>query len=201
MKKKILIVDDDLILRTLLEENLSSQGYEVETAASGEAAVAMLARHRYNLVITDLVMEKMSGLEVLRRAKEQDKNIIVFVLTGYGELDSAVEALRAGAEDYLLKPYNAEELFMRIARVLEKQEMQRTIDLYENILSICSECKKIRDDSESEPGRGEWLSMEQYLSRTTGSAMSHGLCPSCYRKQLRELENMKGAPPSNKKKI
>ena len=201
MKKKILVVDDDLILRTLLEENLTSQGYEVDTASSGEVAVARLARQQYNLVITDLVMEKMGGLEVLRRAKEQDNNIIVFVLTGYGELDSAVEALRAGAEDYLLKPYNAEELFMRIARVLEKQEMQRTIDLYEDILSICSECKKIRDDSESEPGQGEWVSMEKYLSRTIGSAMSHGLCPSCYRRQLRELENMKEPTSSNEKKI
>jgi DNA-binding response OmpR family regulator len=201
MKKKILVVDDDLILRTLLEENLTGEGYEVDTAASGEVAVAMLASHQYNLVITDLVMDKMSGLEVLRRAKEQDKNIIVFVLTGYGELDSAVEALRAGAEDYLLKPYNAEELFMRIARNLEKQEMRKTIDLYENILSICSECKKIRDDSASEPGQGEWVSMEQYLSKTIGSAMSHGLCPVCYKRHLRELENLKNTGESGEKKI
>ena len=193
MKKRILVVDDDLILRTLLEENLTAEGYAVDTAASGEVAVAMLASHQYNLVITDLVMDRMSGLEVLRRAKEQDKNIIVFVLTGYGELDSAVEALRAGAEDYLLKPYNAEELFMRIARNLEKQEMRKTIDLYENILSICSECKKIRDDAEGEPGQGEWVSMEQYLSRTIGSAMSHGLCPSCYERRLQELDNLKNS--------
>jgi len=198
MKKRILVVDDDRILRTLLEENLTGQGYEVDTASSGEKAVAMLARHPYNLVITDLVMKEMGGLEVLRRAKEFDSKIIVFVLTGYGELDSAVEALRAGAEDYLLKPYNAEELYMRIARVLEKQEMQRTIDLYENILSICSECKKIRDDSECEPGQGDWVSMEKYLSRTTGSAMSHGLCPSCYKKRLRELDKLMGQGEAKK---
>jgi len=198
MKKKILVVDDEEIIRKTLELNLLDEGYAVDTAASGEEACALFG-NGYNLIITDLMMEKVGGLDVLRRAKELDAGIIVFILTGYGELESAVEALRAGAEDYLLKPYNHDELLLRISRVFEKQDMQTTIDLYENILSICSECKKIRDDSNCKQGTGDWVSMEKYLSRTTGSSLSHGLCPDCYRRRLNELENFSERTSRNKK--
>ena len=198
MKKKILIVDDEAIIRKTLELNLLNEGYTVDTASSGEEALALLD-NGYHLIITDLMMEGIDGLEVLRQAKEKDVRTIVFILTGYGELNSAVEALRAGAEDYLLKPYNHDELLMRITRVFEKQDMQETIDLYENILSVCSECKKIRDDSGCQHGHGVWVSMEKYLSRTTGSAMSHGLCPDCYRRRMQELDTMADRDSENKK--
>ncbi len=198
MKKKILVVDDEEIIRKMLELNLLDEGYSVDTAASGEEACALF-ENGYDLIITDLMMEGVGGLDVLRRAKDFDANIIVFILTGYGELQSAVEALRAGAEDYLLKPYNHDELLLRIGRVFEKQDMRTTIDLYENILSICSECKKIRDDTAGEQEGGDWVSMEKYLSRTTGSSLSHGLCPDCYRRRLHELENISNQISRNKK--
>ncbi len=198
MKKKILVVDDEEIIRKMLELNLLDEGYTVDTAASGEEACALF-ENGYDLIITDLMMEGVGGLDVLRRAKDLNANIIVFILTGYGELESAVEALRAGAEDYLLKPYNHDELLLRIGRVFEKQDMRTTIDLYENILSICSECKKIRDDTVGEQEGGDWVSMEKYLSRTTGSSLSHGLCPDCYRRRLHELENISNQIPRNKK--
>ena len=142
MKKKILIVDDEEIVRKTLELNLLDEGYSVDIASSGEEAVALFD-NGYDLIITDLMMEGMDGLEVLEQAKAKDQNTIVFILTGYGELESAVSALRAGAEDYLLKPYNCSELMIRLFRIFEKQNMRKTIDLYEDILSICSECKKI----------------------------------------------------------
>jgi len=191
MKKRILLVDDEAIIRKILELNLLDEGYEVDTAASGEEAVAMLGAG-YDLIITDLMMAGIDGLEVLRQAKKGDKNSSVFILTGYGELDSAVSALRAGADDYLLKPYNHEELLLRVARTFKKQEMQHTLDLYEDILSICSECKKIRDDNGGEQGNGDWVEIEEYLGKTTGSAMSHGLCPECYRKRRKELRRIIG---------
>lgn len=186
MKKKILVVDDEEIIRKTLEINLLDAGYTVDTASSGEEACAQF-KNRYDLIITDLMMGGISGLDVLRRAKELDGNIIVFILTAYGELETAVEALRAGAEDYLLKPYNPDELLLRISRIFEKQKMRATIDMYENILSVCCECKKIRDDTGSEQGGETWISLEKYIHRTTGSSLSHGLCPECYRRRLNEL--------------
>jgi DNA-binding response OmpR family regulator len=191
MRKKILIVDDEAIIRKILELNLLDEGYEVDTAVSGEKAVAMLDIG-YDLIITDLMMEGIDGLEVLKQAKKGENNSSVFILTGYGELDSAVSALRAGADDYLLKPYNHEELLVRVARTFKKQDMQNTLDLYEDILSICSECKKIRDDNGGEQGNGDWITIEKYLSKATGSAMSHGLCPDCYQKRRKELRQIIG---------
>ncbi|NOQ47302.1 MAG: response regulator [Desulfobulbaceae bacterium] len=187
--KKVLIVDDEKIIRKSLQQDLQDEGYEVETAASGEIAETMLDRG-YDLIITDLVMEGMDGIDVLKSAKKINSNQSVFILTGYGVLNSAVSALRLGAEDYLLKPYNHDELMIRIAKCLEKQQMQTTISLYEDILSICSECKKIRDDEGRERGTGEWISIEQYISRATGNRLSHGLCPGCYHRQMEELKQL-----------
>jgi DNA-binding response OmpR family regulator len=194
MSKNILVVDDEEIVRRTLELNLLDEGYSVDTASTGEEAVAMFD-NGYDLIITDLMMEGMDGLEVLEQAKKKDRNIIVFILTGYGELESAVSALRAGAEDYLLKPYNYSELMVRLTRIFEKQDMRKTIDLYEDLLSICSECKKIRDDAGCEKGTGEWMSIEQYLGKTTGSVLSHGLCPECYRMRMDELQKMMNGRP------
>ena len=69
------------------------------------------------------------------------------------------------------------------------QKMEKTLKMYENLLSICSECKKIRDDSSTTKEKGEnWISIEKYLSKTTGSDLSHGICPECYKKKIKELD-------------
>ena len=117
---------------------------------------------------------------VLYEAKKQDPGIGTIILTGYGDMTSAIEALRLGADDYLLKPCDAGELLIRVARCLERQEAFRKIKLYENILPICIYCKNIRDDAGTEPGKGKWLRMEEYLSRKIGTDVSHGCCPVCY---------------------
>jgi len=96
------------------------------------------------------------------------------------DMESAIEALRLGADDYVLKPCNPEELFLRIESFIEKQEALRTIQLYENILPICAYCKSIRDDTNVVPGKGEWVSVETYISRKSGAMLSHGICPKCF---------------------
>ncbi len=185
----VLIVDDEQLIRESLRLDLLDQGCRVDMAASGEEAVTML-EHEYDLIVTDLIMEGMSGLDVLRAAKEQRPDQAVFILTGYGELDSAISALRLGADDYLLKPYNHEELILRVNRCLTGRKLQQTVKLYESLLSICSECKKIRDDEPHEGGDARWISIEQFVCKTTGSNLSHGICPECYRKKMKELNEM-----------
>ena len=187
ISKKILLIDDEKIIRLSLQQDLRDEGYEVETAADGETGVAMFDRE-YDLIITDLMMEGMDGVEVLQRAKEKDPYQAVFILTGYGELKSAINALRLGAADYLLKPYNYEELLLRIQNCLEKQELRKKISLYENILPICCDCRKIRDDEKCGFGKGEWLSMEQYFHQKMNIMPSHGYCPECAEKFFQEIE-------------
>ena len=158
----------------------------VDIAEDGETAIRMLDR-KYDLIITDLMMEGIDGIAVLRSARELNPKQAVFILTGYGELDSAINALRLGAADYLLKPYNHEELLLRISSCLEKRGLQRKINLYEDILPICCECGKIRDDEGRERGTGEWFSVEEYFHKKLNLKPSHGYCEECRQKQLDEI--------------
>lgn len=185
--KVILLVDDEEIIRETLRRDLEEGGYEVITAENGEKAVKLVRKHHVDLVVTDLMMEGMDGIEVLKKAKEQDPEVCVVILTGFGDLASAIGAVRYGADDYLLKPYDFNDLQLRISRCLEKQELQRRIKIYEEILPICSVCRKIRDDCGKEHGSGDWLSMEEYFSRRTGVKPSHSYCPVCFKKAEKEI--------------
>ena len=187
---RVLIVDDENSIRISLADELEDEGYSVTTAASGEEAFDILKENDFDLIITDLIMEGIGGIEVLKKAKTLDPVISVLILTGYGNLETAIAALRLGADDYLLKPCEIDELLLRVKRGLEKREMQKKIALYENIFPVCAGCKKIRDDDGREPGSGEWLQMEAYIIRKTGVQPSHGLCPECVKKMRAELDGI-----------
>ncbi|MDH3494091.1 MAG: sigma-54 dependent transcriptional regulator [Acidobacteriota bacterium] len=119
-RKSILVVDDEKGQREILEMILSGEGYDVTTASSGEAAMKFVADRHFDLVLTDLKMTGMSGLDLLKELTDFDKSIIVLLLTAHGSVDSAVDALRLGAFDYLQKPYDSEKLLETISRALNK---------------------------------------------------------------------------------
>src|SRR5215218_1535244 len=121
-RKNILVVDDEKSQREILEMILSAEGYDVTTASSGEAALKMAREHRFDLVLTDLKMTGIDGIELLQRLLAYDSSIIVILLTAHGSIDSAKEALRRGAFDYLEKPYDRETLLDTIRRALTKLE-------------------------------------------------------------------------------
>ncbi|MBA7669328.1 hypothetical protein ES703_77458 [subsurface metagenome] len=85
-------------------------------------------------------------------------------------------------DDYLVKPYESEELFFRVRKCLNKFELSRKLKFYEKILPVCCMCKKIRDDAHREPGTGEWLSMEKYLHDKADIDVTSSYCPDCARK-------------------
>lgn len=120
-KKSILIVDDEEIVRYSLVNILGSHGYETTDVASGADALRILYERTYNLVLTDLVMEGMDGLELVEHIKVISPKTVVLVLTGYGSIKTAISALRLGVYDYLLKPCDEDELLIRIRRALEMQ--------------------------------------------------------------------------------
>jgi two-component sensor histidine kinase len=119
---RILLVDDDSFICISLGRNLEHLGYHVTTADSGNIALEMLERERFDIVVSDLVMRRPDGLVVLRRCKELRPETAVIILTGFGDLDSAVAAIRLGADDYVNKPCDAEELSAHIARCTTKQQ-------------------------------------------------------------------------------
>jgi len=126
MKGKILIVDDERNTRKSLEEILRLEGYEVEAAGDGKSAVKALENGQFDLMLLDLKMQGMDGLEVLRFSTEHAPTCKVIMLTAHGSLESAIQALRQGAHDYILKPAKPEELIASVNKgISERQDSER----------------------------------------------------------------------------
>ena len=119
MKAKILVIDDDTSLRRVLEYNLQEEGYEVQAASSGEEGLYLFGQSQPNLVITDMKMPGMDGLMVLKSIKERSPETLVVIITAFGTIDVAVEAMKAGAYDYITKPFNREALKLTIKKALQ----------------------------------------------------------------------------------
>src|SRR4026209_2309501 len=117
-RKSILVVDDEKSQREILEMILADEGCDVTTAASGEAALKFARERSFDLALTDLKMTGMDGIELLQQLLAHDSSIIVILLTAHGTIDSAKEALRRGAFDYLQKPFDRDALLATIKRAL-----------------------------------------------------------------------------------
>jgi len=119
MPRRILVIDDDTSLRRVLEYNLQEEGYEVFAAADGAEGLRIFDEQQPDLVITDLKMPGTSGFQVLEGVKERSRQVPVMVLTAFGAVETAVEAMKLGAYDYITKPFNRDELRLTVRKALE----------------------------------------------------------------------------------
>ena len=124
-QQTILVVDDEAKMRRLLEIMLTQVGYEVLQAADGVEALAMTAAHTVDLVITDLRMPRLDGIGLLRQLREQDGELPVIVVTAYGSVESAVDAMKYGASDYILRPFEIDAVEAAVQRALKLGRVQR----------------------------------------------------------------------------
>ncbi len=122
---KILIVDDELIMRESLAGWLERDGHDVETAASGEEALERLKNTRFDILLVDIKMDGMTGLDVLKQVKTTDPDTAVVMITAYGSISTAIEAMKNGAFEYLLKPFDPDELGVLIEKIIQYQEQDR----------------------------------------------------------------------------
>ncbi len=153
---RLLVVDDEAIARDNLALALRRQGHEAVTAGSGSEALALLQGGDFDMVLTDLMMEGMDGLELLRSIKAKYPDVEVVVITGYPTVDTAVEAMRAGAYDYLAKPYRIDEARLLVHKALEKRRLR---------LEVARLREQLRDRSLPVPLLGEAPCMRE-LKRT-----------------------------------
>ena len=123
----ILVVDDDRAFRVATRTLLEDEGYSVMLATNGEEALAVLGVTPVDLVITDMMMEKMTGLVLLSRLREKLPEVPVIMVTGFGSIQTAVEAMRLGAADYVTKPHNNDELLIKIRKTLQGRERDREL--------------------------------------------------------------------------
>jgi two-component system, NtrC family, response regulator AtoC len=125
-RKQILVVDDEPNLRRVLSAQLARDGYDVHTAEDGEQALEILGEHHIDLVITDLKMPKLDGMELLRRAVAMDQELPVVMITAHGTVDNAVEALKTGAFDYITKPFDQAEVRTIVKKALKTRDLSAT---------------------------------------------------------------------------
>ena len=122
-KARVLIVDDEPSARSGLAKLLEQEGYEVETAADGVLALELVAERAPNLIVTDLKMPNMDGMALVAKVREQNPEIPTIVTTAFSDVSSAVQAMRAGAEDYLTKPIDFDSLLLAVERALQRREL------------------------------------------------------------------------------
>lgn len=138
MKKRILLVDDEKNILKVMSASLKKEGYDVETARSGEEAIGKIGNNRYNLVITDYKLPRINGLDLIQELKSKDPELPIIILTAYGTIEKAVEAMKKGAYNYLTKPINLEELNIVVSDAIERYALieenkalrQRLLDKY-----------------------------------------------------------------------
>lgn len=157
MKHRILLVEDDSKARSMLTYLLQHSGYHVTPAADGESALDLLERETFNVVLTDIVMGEVDGIEVLHTARLQPYRPVVILLTGHGTLETCMAALRAGAFDYLLKPCTDAELLSCVERAVQRhcaeQQLAATADLIATLYRPNEARTRRSDDEVARAGR------------------------------------------------
>jgi response regulator RpfG family c-di-GMP phosphodiesterase len=133
---RILVADDEKVIREILADFLSGEGYVVNTVEDGATALTELKQRSYNLVISDLKMPNMNGLELIQRISEESIPVLTVIMTGFGTVETAIEAMKKGAYDYILKPFKVEEVIHIVQRGLDRQRLQHENIRLKDALSI-----------------------------------------------------------------
>jgi FixJ family two-component response regulator len=141
INKPILIVDDEKNIRLTLSQALETLGAEIDTAAHGEEALTKLKEKEFGLILLDIRMPGMDGMEVLHRVREIRPDIRVIMITAYGTVESAVEAMKLGAVDFLQKPFDPEEIRELVSRVTDRDKLdeRKAVD-YASHLELAKKC-------------------------------------------------------------
>jgi DNA-binding NtrC family response regulator len=151
---KVLIVDDEIDIVRTLQAYLSEKGYKVLGCTSGKGALKILKKCDFDILLIDLAMPEMNGIELLKSALEEDPLLIGIIITGKGTIQSAVDAMKAGAFDYLLKPFEFELLSPILARAMKVRALRKSEERYRILVDeLTHEVRKLQNDCDKPTGR------------------------------------------------
>jgi len=197
---RVLIADDDRVTALILKQTLERWGFVVTVARDGGEAWRLLQdAPEINLAILDWMMPEIDGPELCRRLRQDParSNSYILLLTGRQSREDVVAGLNAGADDYLTKPFDPEELRARVyvglrvlglqqrlaERVTELETALARVKQLQGLLPICSYCKSVRSDA------NYWEQVEDYVAVHVNVQFTHSICPPCYDKIVAEFEN------------
>jgi DNA-binding NtrC family response regulator len=135
-KSTILVIDDEKRMCDSIKVLLSNIGYAVDTAENGRTGIERLKSQSYDLVITDLMMPELDGFAVMKHIKENCPNTLVIVITGYASVESAVRAIRSGAYDYILKPFDFEIIKISVERAWDKLKLEKELERTRKLVQV-----------------------------------------------------------------
>lgn len=133
-ERHILVVDDEEEVRDTLYHVLKSLDYRPHVAASGKDALAILRSEKIDVVLSDLYMPEMDGIELLKKVRQEDNKVVFLMITAHPTIETAVEAIKKGAYDYLTKPFHIEEVRLKINRALEKKGLAGSLKMANGII-------------------------------------------------------------------
>jgi DNA-binding NtrC family response regulator len=168
---RILVVDDESLMREFISESLLSHGYEVDCAENGSRAIDLLGGEPYDVILTDFKMPKITGLDVLRRARERMPDAKVAIMTAYGTVENAVEAMKLGAYDYITKPFGVDEILLLVKRAIEFRSLQVENRRLQSELGERYGCRNIIGDS---PPMKEIYELIETVSRSRSTVLVTG---------------------------
>ena len=185
--KHILLVDDEQFILDTFARELRDEPFTMSLANGGEQALNKINKHHFDLVITDILMQDIDGFQVLKAAKKKNIRTPVIMLTGYADTSLVIDALRLGADDFLQKPCDCEELLFRMENCFSRKNIESTIAADENFITICAYCRKIQAKKNRSRVTDSWHVIEEYFSLVQCMRVSHGCCPECLSQQMKEL--------------
>jgi DNA-binding NtrC family response regulator len=170
MAKRFLVIDDEKNIRLMLRQLLESEGYLVNVAVNGEEALEAYGKAHYDMVMLDLKMPGIDGMEVLRRLKEEDPEARIIMMTAYGNVERAVEAMKLGAVDFLSKPFTPDEIRTLIDEIFNRSQIEKEkISGYREALAYAKKCLTEKRYQEAR------ASLEKALQFNVDAAEPHNL--------------------------
>ena len=141
MSKHILVVDDEKNIRTTLVKCLAADGFEIDLAVNGEEALIQLSQAKYDLVLLDIKMPGLNGMEVLKKMRDKGINVSVIMMTAYGTVERAVEAMKLGAIDFISKPFSPDEIRGIVNNVVNRSQLDESVlNTFEEYVEFAKQC-------------------------------------------------------------
>jgi response regulator RpfG family c-di-GMP phosphodiesterase len=187
MSRRILVVDSEARSLMITSRALETRHYDITMAINSDIGIKQIKEHHFDLVITEFSSSKVDGLAILQTTREKHPNTSVIMMAGIELMPSQTNIFKLGADDYIFRPLQVEELMFRVQRNMEHLDLKQRIDFHGGMIAGCCVCKKIRFEHSEVSGKVEWMAVDDFLKDKVNILLSSTYCPDCIQTVQSEL--------------